>query len=1212
MKTRERKPASRWNTVVLYVLMLALAMSAVLALMPAAANAQTEDLALGAKSSDWMSGLPDDVLLSDLSIPGTHDSGTCWTWDNTIFSVCQDTTIGEHSYDYVNWYFDTETIVYGGMMNTGIRYFDLRLHHEDDGLGLYHGFSLIQCLLMTHDSFWGGTSYDGLFMNNVMRWARDFLAKHPGEALIFQVQNETDSASTDAPIIYDYFRRLAEEDNSIIWAGDHVPTLGEVRGKIVLFMHVDNYDQSDYANDDGTYWAVQMNLERGDSDNKRAAYAFSFNDFDVWSQNQWDGLSPEEKRDYVCNTLARKGRATSFAEDILYENAANGKKTWFISYASANTFPTYTPSGYAEVVNPSIITEVAPADSDVFCGILAVDFSNADMAGHIWRTNYNRLSSWGPASYKWSDDYSTCTATHCKAMDPSVSESVEATIRTEYVEEPSCDYPGILEYIAEFNGCTWAQTQTERVSIPALGHIWESSVDEYLDEPQLTTKTFSRHVWCTRDGCDSGKNRGFVVFLYGPEKTYDGQSAHITWDGKMTEEMKEIITFECIGPSGEKISAGQDFDQAGTYTAHLVLHGQQNVDFEGAFQIGRRPVLVCAGDQVILKGNAIRQGVSYARLSPVEGESASGAVNGHALSEITLTPDGALTEPSDITASGAKITGPEGRDMTANYDLRYQKGQAIVMDVLPDYTPPTAREDLVYDGTEQELVVPGSANGADASQYVFRYALSEAGPYSSSIPKARDADSYTVWWYIKHTQEDANAIRPQSVQVRLVPRTAELKWTNTSFVYNGQFHTPTGEVTNLAEGDSCEVNVERGQMDAGKHRAAVTGLSNKNYARPSGEAMFGHYYIAPRGIMVSGIEAGDKVYDGTTDATLSFDKVTLSGLLEGDKVSVSASGAFDSSFAGERSVNLTDFTLSGWDAGNYVLLPGGQQTAAAAITKRPVTVRALDQRIINTGSFDTDAAVLVQDDAYPLLKDHKLADVRLTTDWPGPEDPSGIFPISVVKDSPRIVCDETDVTANYDITYKVGTLMVVETTPSFTPPQAREGLHYDGTWQELLTPGTIESENFRFQYAIIQPDVWKDEIPVGYRAATYKVFYRIVDKDGVPVGSIAPQEIDVTIAPDNQLGIPDFTLPAALTAIEEEAFAYTTMKIVYVPDTCRSIGAGAFKDCTALVKIRLPKNCAIDDTAFTGCTGFVVYAPAGGTTERWCKANGVLFVPAKA
>ena len=46
-----------------------------------------------------------------------------------------------------------------------------------------------------------------------------------------------------------------------------------------------------------------------------------------------------------------------------------------------------------------------------------------------------------------------------------------------------------------------------------------------------------------------------------------------------------------------------------------------------------------------------------------------------------------------------------------------------------------------------------------------------------------------------------------------------------------------------------------------------------------------------------------------------------------------------------------------------------------------------------------------------------------------------------------------------------------------------------------------------------------------------------------------------------------------------------------------------------LTQIRLPKNCAISDTAFTGCTGLIaVYAPAGGTTEAWCIRADIPFV----
>lgn len=89
-----------------------------------------------------------------------------------------------------------------------------------------------------------------------------------------------------------------------------------------------------------------------------------------------------------------------------------------------------------------------------------------------------------------------------------------------------------------------------------------------------------------------------------------------------------------------------------------------------------------------------------------------------------------------------------------------------------------------------------------------------------------------------------------------------------------------------------------------------------------------------------------------------------------------------------------------------------------------------------------------------------------------------------------------------------------------------------------------------------------------------------------------------------------FTLPAAIKTIEESAFeGNPVMRVVYVPDTCTAIGANAFKDCTGLTQIRLPKNCTIDGTAFSGCTSLIaIYAPAGGTTETWANGNGIAFV----
>lgn len=113
------------------------------------------------------------------------------------------------------------------------------------------------------------------------------------------------------------------------------------------------------------------------------------------------------------------------------------------------------------------------------------------------------------------------------------------------------------------------------------------------------------------------------------------------------------------------------------------------------------------------------------------------------------------------------------------------------------------------------------------------------------------------------------------------------------------------------------------------------------------------------------------------------------------------------------------------------------------------------------------------------------------------------------------------------------------------------------------------------------------------------------DKNGRYVFTMPPANVTVNAVfalPAPAFGIPDFTLPAFLTTVEEAAFVGIAASVVDVPESCISIGAHAFKDCANLTQIRLPANCEIDVSAFTGCGTVYVYAPAGGTTEEACAA----------
>jgi O-glycosyl hydrolase len=88
--------------------------------------------------------------------------------------------------------------------------------------------------------------------------------------------------------------------------------------------------------------------------------------------------------------------------------------------------------------------------------------------------------------------------------------------------------------------------------------------------------------------------------------------------------------------------------------------------------------------------------------------------------------------------------------------------------------------------------------------------------------------------------------------------------------------------------------------------------------------------IAPAGLTVTGVTAANKVYDGTTNATLNG-TATLSGLVDNDVVilvtsNVTASFA-DANVGTNKPVTVTGYAVTGTDAGNYTLAQPAGLTA---------------------------------------------------------------------------------------------------------------------------------------------------------------------------------------------------------------------------------------------------------------------------------------------
>ena len=85
-------------------------------------------------------------------------------------------------------------------------------------------------------------------------------------------------------------------------------------------------------------------------------------------------------------------------------------------------------------------------------------------------------------------------------------------------------------------------------------------------------------------------------------------------------------------------------------------------------------------------------------------------------------------------------------------------------------------------------------------------------------------------------------------------------------------------------------------------------------------------------------------------------------------------------------------------------------------------------------------------------------------------------------------------------------------------------------------------------------------------------------------------------------------LPESVEIIDAEAFENVDAEYVIIPSGCEEIGARAFADCAALVRVDIPATVtAIATDAFSGSSRVVIYAPAGSFAEEYADARGIAF-----
>lgn len=184
---------------------------------------------LSTNRQSWMKYLPDTMQISQINLPATHDSGT-WGVRATMSTQAQTVTNAG----------DLKS-----QMNGGIRVLDIRLRRSDKSgddrsdpykMVVCHGDAAVyaDCYTTTH----GNTK---LTLDHVLKWADEFVTSNPSEVVVITLSRERDKDEIHQLVLdlldeYYHGNPTKGRYSHIVYyrTGEIVPTLGEVRGKVIL------------------------------------------------------------------------------------------------------------------------------------------------------------------------------------------------------------------------------------------------------------------------------------------------------------------------------------------------------------------------------------------------------------------------------------------------------------------------------------------------------------------------------------------------------------------------------------------------------------------------------------------------------------------------------------------------------------------------------------------------------------------------------------------------------------------------------------------------------------------------------------------------------------------------------------------------------------------------------------------------------------------
>jgi hypothetical protein len=387
---------------------------------------------------------------------------------------------------------------------------------------------------------------------------------------------------------------------------------------------------------------------------------------------------------------------------------------------------------------------------------------------------------------------------------------------------------------------------------------------------------------------------------------------------------------------------------------------------------------------------------------------------------------------------------------------------------------------MLTSGTWANIVMTG--DGSNLKIYIN-------GIFEGSIAAGTPAQYLTPEFVLGQAQETSSFFKGQISDVRFFDHaltdseiTAMAHWLTISGVtahnkvYDGTIEAVINKESPILSGVDASDDVTLVSADAsGQFENKNVGISKK--VLTSGFSLTGadaasytlsqpittaDILIAP--LTVSGVAVNDKVYDGTTTASLKTALATLAGVVDGDIVtlsSVGATGTFETKTAGiNKSVSTSGFALGGADAVKYTVT---QPAVMGTILPKPLTIIGLTA---NNKVYDGNKVATLS--GIPALSGVVIPDVVI----PG-GTPVATFASSAVADNIPVSVTGFTISGassgNYSLTQPLGlkaniTLITdIEDIKSGKIPYSV----YPNPASDFVTLDIVDYENEKLSYILI-------------------------------------------------------------------------------------------------------------------------------------------------